>query len=370
MDRVHCAACGADTPREFVSLPFARISGSPWQSPLGISYCATCGMLYQPHPPTAARLARYYARCAKYAGDPAPVGVSDEIRALAGEISRRVGPRGRVCEIGCGRGELVRELAARGLRVTAVDASPRLVRRLRAERIEAVCATLEQIIPLGAFDSFVLRHVLEHLRDPVGALWRLRRMLTPRGIMYIEVPDAVRYQSGVHGPYQWASPEHLWHWTPVTLRSTLARAGLGGDLTLTGVQLSDYHRTGAIGVFAERLTGGVTSGTDFPTQAPGLYQLHELVERIPDGRWALWGAGWYAAVVLGHTRRLPSLIVDGNHTLQGRTLAHCVIQPPNALRAWRGPIVVGSAIYSLSIQNEAAVLGVADRMVFLQDRRD
>jgi SAM-dependent methyltransferase len=75
-----------------------------------------------------------------------------------------------------------------------------------------------------SFDVITAWHVLEHLREPVRALKRLKRNLKPGGWLLLEVPD--------FGKYAWA-PEwrklhhlgHQYHFTRLTLRRTLEAAG-------------------------------------------------------------------------------------------------------------------------------------------------
>lgn len=77
----------------------------------------------------------------------------------------------------------------------------------------------------GAFDLIRLSHVLEHLRDPVAALERLRGWLKPGGMIYIEVPDieadARNKMRGRLFHYG-----HIYNYNPVTLRHVAALAGL------------------------------------------------------------------------------------------------------------------------------------------------
>ena len=57
--------------------------------------------------------------------------VSD-VDATVGRVAALAGPGGRVLELGAGSGRLAVPLAARGLDVWAVDASPAMLDRLRA----------------------------------------------------------------------------------------------------------------------------------------------------------------------------------------------------------------------------------------------
>lgn len=92
----------------------------------------------------------------------------------------------RVLDAGCGAGWYAQALAARGARVTAVDASPRMLEHARSRlggAAEVCVADLGQPLPFadGAFDGIVSGLALEHVRDWDAAFAELRRVLAPNG---------------------------------------------------------------------------------------------------------------------------------------------------------------------------------------------
>ena len=44
----------------------------------------------------------------------------------------------------------------------------------------------------GSFDLIVMRHVLEHLENPVTALKKIVNLLSKDGILYIAVPNSLK----------------------------------------------------------------------------------------------------------------------------------------------------------------------------------
>jgi SAM-dependent methyltransferase len=92
----------------------------------------------------------------------------------------------RVLDAGCGDGWYAEQLVARGARVTAVDASPRMVehaRRRLGPAVEVRTADLGQPLDFadGSFDGIVSALALEHVRDWDAVLAELRRVLAPGG---------------------------------------------------------------------------------------------------------------------------------------------------------------------------------------------
>jgi SAM-dependent methyltransferase len=93
-------------------------------------------------------------------------------------------PAGRTLEVGCGEGRVTRDLVARGHRVTALDASPTLL-RAAAERDpdgEYVLGDAEAL-PLddGVFDLVVAYNVLTDVADMPATVAEAARVLAPGG---------------------------------------------------------------------------------------------------------------------------------------------------------------------------------------------
>lgn len=69
----------------------------------------------------------------------------------------------------------------------------------------------------GSFNTIYLRHVLEHLEQPLICLSECYRVLNNGGMIRIEVPDAQRVN--------FERPEHLYSWTEWTLNTIVKCAG-------------------------------------------------------------------------------------------------------------------------------------------------
>src|SRR5262249_3091102 len=78
------------------------------------------------------------------------------------------------------------------------------------------------------FDVVVMRHVLEHTRDPQAQLEAARQRLVPGGALILAVPNASGLASRVLGQY-WSwyiPPAHIWYFTRPSLRRLLERTQL------------------------------------------------------------------------------------------------------------------------------------------------
>ena len=88
-------------------------------------------------------------------------------------------------EVGCGMGELSERAAHElGVRVTAVDFSPRMVELTRARGIDVTLADAQELpFEDQSFDLVVANWVLYHLPDVERGISELARVLTPDGVL-------------------------------------------------------------------------------------------------------------------------------------------------------------------------------------------
>lgn len=148
-------------------------------------------------------------------------------RRLYLEAFRR---RGRILDVGCGRGHHLREwmrFQDEGIGVEPVEA---VARRARQETgLDIRAGTLEgQAFPSESFDAIAFCHVLEHVDDPRSTLREARRVLKPGGEIVLWLPNLDSLLRPPFGrdwmPYD--VPRHLWHFTPLRLARLLKECGL------------------------------------------------------------------------------------------------------------------------------------------------
>jgi ubiquinone/menaquinone biosynthesis C-methylase UbiE len=109
-----------------------------------------------------------------------------------------------VLEIGCGAGHLTMQLAERGLRVAAIDASRAMVeatanRANEAEVQERVTVEVADVhaLPFAAdhFDLVVAVGVIPWLHSPAGAVNEMARVLRPGGQLVLTADNRARLAS-------------------------------------------------------------------------------------------------------------------------------------------------------------------------------
>lgn len=168
----------------------------------------------------------------------------DEIDLESGSVHADVvglvGDASRVLELGPATGYMSRVLSARGSTVVGIEIDPEMAERA-GEFCERVIVgdldTLDLETELGdeQFDAIVAADVIEHLKDPLKAITRLREFLKPDGCFVISVPNVAHgsvrlaLMSG-HFDYQdigLLDSTYLRFFTRETLEQLLDEAELG-----------------------------------------------------------------------------------------------------------------------------------------------
>jgi 2-polyprenyl-3-methyl-5-hydroxy-6-metoxy-1,4-benzoquinol methylase len=159
----------------------------------------------------------------RFRGDPATVASSLRDRyfdVLAGN--------GPVLDIGCGRGELLTELAAVGIEGLGVDIDPGMVAEARAAGVDARLGDAIQFLrdsPEEQFGAICAIHVVEHLELPalVEMLELSVSRLKPGGILIAETPNPTTLL--VLGNSYILDPTHVWPLHPSLLTFLCESAG-------------------------------------------------------------------------------------------------------------------------------------------------
>jgi SAM-dependent methyltransferase len=138
---------------------------------------------------------------------------------LAGSV---LGGRGRLLDVGCGRGEYLQAFRDLGFDVAGVDISPRAPALAPGYPVEVADLDRGPVpFPPQSFDFLFSKSVVEHSRDPVALLARARAALRPGGTAVVMTP------SWVHtywGPF-YIDHTHVTPFTAPALADALALAG-------------------------------------------------------------------------------------------------------------------------------------------------
>jgi ArsR family transcriptional regulator len=153
----------------------------------------------------------------------------DLLRARA--VARLVDPGLVVADVGTGTGILAVELARLGLRVVAIDSSPRMLDAARAKAEREGCTSIELRLgdagelPLadGEVDAAVAHMVVQYLASPAEALREMARAVRPGGTVVVV--------DFLHHEHEWMRQELGVAWlgfTPEEVAAWFGDAGLAG----------------------------------------------------------------------------------------------------------------------------------------------
>lgn len=207
--------------------------------------CPRCGMRFLRVQPEGESLAAMYS--AEYFETDFRCGRSDThsfdevaFRAEnAGLLERfeRFRGGGRLLEVGCASGWLLKHAAERGWQVTGVELSPEAVAHARGLGLDVRQGTLgDAALPEAAFDLVFMGDVLEHVPDCRETAAQVAARLAPGGHFFLRGPITTHSLARglALGAYRALGrrivlrepPYHLWEFTPRSLRGLLARVGL------------------------------------------------------------------------------------------------------------------------------------------------
>lgn len=140
---------------------------------------------------------------------------------------------------GNGRFSLIGRLAFKGCRVDAVDFDvdppPMLVRDgIHYMTVDEFLKRTER------YDLILLRHVLEHVHDPINFLTSMARRLSPEGAIYVEVPNLDSAYTRLFGSStnSYSVPYHLFHFDAKALERVAHASGLHARITQKGMPLA------------------------------------------------------------------------------------------------------------------------------------
>ncbi len=135
-----------------------------------------------------------------------------------------------VLDVGAGSGQLLEVFANRGISGVGVELNHQCVQSIRKRGLECYEGDLEnsmQELSGHCFDAVVMIHVFEHLYSPIEVLRFAEQLLSPNGILYIEVPDAASLEAQLFKGY-WRGyelPRHILHYNKSMIEDLLNKNG-------------------------------------------------------------------------------------------------------------------------------------------------
>lgn len=136
---------------------------------------------------------------------------------------------GKLLDVGCALGDCVQIAKNRGWDAYGIELSSFAVSKAKKKKLKVFQGTLESAkLPSGVkFDVVMMQDVIEHVRQPIAELRRIRKMLKPGGIVFLVTPDIGGIWHRVLGSnwYHYKQGEHIMYFSQKSLTKALEVAG-------------------------------------------------------------------------------------------------------------------------------------------------
>ena len=204
--------------------------------------CGGCGLIFSNPQASEKRLKYFYGKVyfqqADYKAGYFDQANADAERAKGHEelalLEKYAGP-GRVLDVGCAAGYFLDAAKERGWQAEGVEMSAAAAADAKKRGHRVHVGMLEKLKLKGRYDAVHAAHTLEHVKDPVAFLARLKSLLRPGGKLMIEVPNAYHLWAliwhygpklrGRSSPLVYAK-EHTFDFSRATLTAAHQKAGL------------------------------------------------------------------------------------------------------------------------------------------------
>lgn len=199
--------------------------------------CRQCGLMRTNPRPTAATIGYYYP------DDYQPylqTQITDRVSFFE-RLKQRVRPildsraqsvprltPGVMLEVGCASGGFLHHMQRQGWRVFGIEFSESAAKQARQLGFDVTAGQIETVAaPAEPADLITAWMVLEHTHEPLHTLQRLWQWTKPGGWLALSVPNAGALEFAVFKDHWYALhiPNHLYHFTPRTIRAILHAAG-------------------------------------------------------------------------------------------------------------------------------------------------
>lgn len=259
----NCIACGGSEFAEYLHAPDPHYGN---KGLFRIVRCKDCGLQFLDPMPTQKFLDGAYPDDYYAYGTPtlrsgmkrAAKGMKDAVRPFLFlrkhvTLDPRFAKPGTMLDIGCGTGQFLLEMKAKGWEVKGVEVSDAAAEAGRRAGLDIFGGTLlEAKLPSQYFDYVRSNHSFEHIENPREVLREIRRIIKPDGKLLIGVPNVDSWAARAFGPYWFnlGPPVHPYGYSPKTLKLMLEREGFAVERTVYNSKTTGI--TGSLQIYINR----------------------------------------------------------------------------------------------------------------------
>lgn len=225
-----CPLCKSPEGKDFIHCPDHLVTNDIFT----VRQCNHCSFLYTSDEPGPERIGAYYE---SQAYEPLR-GQRSKLRSFVRSIRQKnvamlvehhvTERNGAILDIGCGMGDFLDIMRARGWNIRGIEPDATCRRQLCARGISVIPPSDISTIPDASADIITLWHVLEHVHGLTEFGHQLSRILKPDGVIVIAVPNAQAFDAKMYGKHWHAYelPRHLYHFTRESLIHFAETSGL------------------------------------------------------------------------------------------------------------------------------------------------
>jgi len=202
--------------------------------------CSNCGHIYPNPMPVLVDTNRAYKDADEYFVNNDPEERIKEITLILHQVEKRLGYKGKLLDVGSGRGELLYAAKKSGWEVQGVETSEEFADYSKKKYDIDVknCSLATAEYPTEHFDVITLRMVMEHLYHPEKILEEINRLLKYDGLLWVNAPNELSLYNRIGNLYfrtlgkNWVTqlsptfaPYHVQGFTKNSMRTLLLRTG-------------------------------------------------------------------------------------------------------------------------------------------------
>jgi ubiquinone/menaquinone biosynthesis C-methylase UbiE len=139
----------------------------------------------------------------------------------------RFSAKGRILDVGCGRGDFLLMMRERGWECSGLELDNRVGSKSK-NGVDLKSGSLYDVrFPDSYFEAVTFWHVFEHVKDPEWTLKECARVLKPGGLLVLAVPNMGSLQSRLSGRgwFHLDPPFHLYHYSAENMKKFLEKNG-------------------------------------------------------------------------------------------------------------------------------------------------
>ncbi len=189
---------------------------------------------------------------------------------------------GNLLDIGCGTGEFLDTCKQASWNVIGIEPDEN-ARKMAKENFSLDVRAEEELANLKdeSFDIITMWHVLEHVPNLKERVQELKRLLKPKGVIIIAVPNCSSLDAKTYKEY-WAAydvPRHLYHFTPADIEKLFKQFDLKVFNILPMIfdsfyvsMLSEKYKNGKVNLVRSMWNGlrsnfnGMKTGKEYSSQ--------------------------------------------------------------------------------------------------------